>query len=210
MGEGVVKAKEMLANPKSGWVNRRDAAEFLGDTAARALAALTACRNDPDVDVRSAVERMLKQVEAHLPAAKPKTGSGTHALEDLARACEKPGERIVTASGQGYDVEVKMPNGRHQRVHIAPFERKDGLKMIRILTHCGKPSGSYFAWALQTNMKLTHGALAITGEGPDQQFVILNCYAASEATPAAVKASVKEMAYYGDWLESKLTGQDVL
>ncbi len=226
MNEALVKAKETLANPKAGWVNRRDAAECLGEAAAIALGALAGCRKDPDVDVRSAVEKMLAKAHAAGGASsgvatnsgasatasgiKSKRVPGTYSLEELARGCEKAGHRTVTERDEGFDVEVTMPNGRHQRVRIAPFERKDGLNMVRILTHCGKPSAAYYAWALQTNMILTHGALAVTGEGADQQFVIVHCYAMSEATPACVKASVKEIAYYGDWLEGKLTGRDVL
>ena len=38
--------------------------------------------------------------------------------------------------------------------------------------------------------------------------VLARTFLASEATPAQVKAAVKEIAYYGDWLELKLTGLD--
>jgi len=38
--------------------------------------------------------------------------------------------------------------------------------------------------------------------------VLTNCFLARTATPSLIKASVKELAHYGDWIESKLGGLD--
>ena len=205
MLEEIGTAGEVLANTKAGWVNRRDAAELLSDAACRALSALHTHHQDPDRDVRDAVQKGLAKAVAATAGVRPEGG---HSLAELARACAKPGEREVSPHGDGYDIEVHLKNDRHQCVHLIPFTRKDRTRLVRIFTHCGKPKADSLSWALQANMKLTHGALALDGEGDNARFVLVNCYLAEAATLAEVKASVKEIASFGDWLEEKLTGLD--
>jgi hypothetical protein len=210
MFEDVTKAAEALANAKAAWVDRRDAAEYLGDTGGRALGALQAHRKDADVDVRSAVEKALGRLATDLGGVKPVPPGGAYPLEGLARACEKPGQRAVKPHEQGYAIDVLLKAGRHQRVYLAPSTRKDGTKLIRVFTYCGKPTPESLRWALRINAQLTHGALALAGDGDDATFVLVRSYLADEATPGGIKASVKEIAAYGDWIEGKLTGLDDL
>jgi hypothetical protein len=141
-----------------------------------------------------------------MPFAKPAACS----FDDLARACAKTGERTVTRHEQGYAIDVQLKEGRHQRVFLTAFERKDGVKLIRVFTYCGKPTPESLQWSLEVNMKLTRGALALCGKDADLRLVLVDCYPAGEATPHAVKTSVKEIAHYGDWIEQKLTGLDEL
>jgi hypothetical protein len=208
--EDVTKAAETLENAKAAWVNRRDAAEYLLDTAGRALGLLQAHRNDPDVDVRRAVEKALGRLATDLGGVKPIPAGGAYPLEGLARACEKPGQRAVKPHEHGYAIDVLLKTGRHQRVYLAPSTRKDGTKLIRVFTYCGKPTPESVQWALRINTQLTHGALGLACEGADATFVLVRSYLADEATPGAIKASVKEIAAYGDWIEGKLTGLDDL
>ena len=44
----------------------------------------------------------------------------------------------------------------------------------------------------------------------DKYLVLVDAYPMHEATPGMVKSSVKETAFYGDWIESKMTGMDEL
>ena len=39
-------------------------------------------------------------------------------------------------------------------------------------------------------------------------FVMANCFLASHVSPAELKAAVKEIAFYGDWIEKEMTGAD--
>ena len=73
---------------------------------------------------------------------------------------------------------------------------------------CGKPRADAFEWALRANMKISLGALALTRDGGEERLVLTNCFLARTATPSLIKASVKELAHYGDWIESKLGGLD--
>ena len=215
--EAAVKA---LADPEDGWVNRRDAADALGDVARRALDALNAHQADPDVDVRAAVQRALGRATAGLAGLKPRTEpphpapdappapKTAYLLDELAQACDRPGRRTVSPCEDGYQVEVVLKNERRQLVYVTPAEGEGGVKLVRVFTSCGKPTPESLRWALRTNMKVAHGALALSGEGDEEHFVLINYYLADEATPAEVRASVKELAVYGDWIEQRLAGAD--
>lgn len=208
MFEEIDKAAVDLANREAGWVTRRDGAEVLGQAAVRALAALKAHEEEPDVDVQRSVESALGQASGALAGVAPKPGG--HSLEELARFCEKPGSREVTASGDGYAVKVQLKAGRHQMVYITPFKRKDGIELVRVYTRCGPPQEKTLSWALAANMKLAQCAFALIEEEGEEQLVLTNCYLAGQATPTEIKVAVKEVAHYGDWMETKLTGLDDL
>ena len=54
------------------------------------------------------------------------------------------------------------------------------------------------------NMQLSHGALALTGEGNEEQFALVDYYLASQASLLEVAASVREFGFYGDWIQTRL------
>lgn len=205
MYEDIDKAAGELRNQEAGWVTRRDAAETLGQAAARALTALEAHKEDPDRDVQGAVQKELGKAGGALAGVKPEGG---YTLEELVRACEKPGKRTVKPEGDGFVVEVKLKGDRRQLVNVQPYERRDGAKLIRVFTYCGKPSDDALHWALRANMKLNQGAFALADMEGEEQFVLMNCYLEGEATPREIKASIKELSFYGDWIEQKLSGLD--
>jgi hypothetical protein len=210
MFDEISKDAEVLSDSKVGWVNRRDAADHLGEAAKRALTALQSHRQEPDVDVRMAVEKAIQHGAGGLTGVTPAAAKHGYALQDLANACSKPGERSVRAHGEGYEIEVSLKTGRRQKVYLMPHSRKDGVRLVRVYTYCGRPKPESLKWALQTNTKLTHGALALLGDGDEERLVLVDSYLMDEATPETIKRSVKESAFYGDWIESKLTGMDEL
>ena len=202
----IARDAEVLSNAKAGWVNRRDAAERLGEAAALALKTLHAHRADPDVDVRPSIEKALSRAKQQLEGV----ASCSHTLQELAHACSKPGERTVVPQGDMYEIEVNVKDGRRQKVFVSQYTNKDGVKFVRVLTRCGRPTPKSIEWALQINEQLSRGALAVRGEGDSKELVLLNTLPMDGATLEAVKAAVKEAAYYGDWVESKLSGKDEL
>jgi hypothetical protein len=209
MFEVIDSAAEDLRNKDAGWVTRRDGADLLGKFAIRALSALHAASDEPDVDVRRAVENALGQAAAALEGVKPRPVERSFTLEELVRASEKPGERELTKVNETeYRMDVTQRGGRKQSVHIRKFQRKDGIELIQVYTICGKADESSFGWALRANMKLVQGAIAIETNGDDEQFVLTTCFIADHVTRWEMKAAIKETAYYGDWMENKLTGQD--
>jgi len=201
-------AISVLADSKASWVNRRDAAEHLGETAHRALTALNAYQSDSDVDVREATKKAFQRGTSGLSETARSTPGGGFTLDELVRGCEKTGERAVTRHGDAYLVSVKLRENRNQAVHVTVLERKDAPKAVRIFTYCGNPSPDALKWALQANLKLARGALALTGDGDDARLVLVETRPLDDLTPERLKACVKEIAGYGDWIEQKMTGLD--
>lgn len=208
MGLSVRQAIEVLKDAKAGWVHRRDAADALGEAAAAATAALTAHAKDTDTDVREAAARALATAKAGLAGVKPKPEGG-YSLKRLARACEKTGKRAVREDKDGYAIEVALKEGRHQTVYLRPFEGSDGLKLVRLYSFCSKkPDDETATWALRMNAKLGLCALAIVPAEDGERLALIRCFLHRDVTPGDIRAALKEIALYGDWLEQRLTGLD--
>ena len=202
-------AAEELADTRGGWVDRRDGAEYLGRAAAKALKALHDFRDEKDVDVRAAVDEALGIAKAGLQGIAPVADSGKkYTFDELAKACDKPGKRHVEKAGDTFTVEVVLKNGRKQTVTLSASQRKDGEELIHVFTPCGPVTDDALAWALKTNAKLTQGALAIQVHEGEEKLVLMNCYFLEECTPREIALCVHEIAFYGDWIEEKLTGLD--
>ncbi|MBM3289292.1 MAG: hypothetical protein FJY92_04000 [Candidatus Hydrogenedentes bacterium] len=208
MWEQIDAAIEKVKDTKAGWVTRRDAVELLGKVAIRALDALQDASDELDVDVRRSVDDMLGKSAAALKGVKPKFDTGPLSLEDLAKSVAKEGARTVEPDSEGFLVRVTLKDGRRQDVHLREFMRADGVKLVQVYTVCGKADEKSYAWALRANMKLIQGAVALARQGDDERFVLTTTFVASEVTRPEMKAAVKEAAYYGDWIEQKVTGQD--
>ena len=209
MSDAVELATQRLADRKAGWVTRRDAAETLGDAARRALAALKATAQDPDQDVRKTVEEQLAALQVPpAPVATKYAARPRYTLAEMAQACAKPDRRTVRPDGDGYIVEARLPKNRAQTIYMRPLVSKDEKPLLRIYTCCGHPTPESLEWVLRSNARLTRCAFAIE-EDEDGIFLILvhNLFLDS-ATPEEAKSVVKQIAFYGDWLEHKLTGQD--
>lgn len=209
MTSKIDRASEVLADSKETWVRRRDAAEYLGNVAKRALDALKAQGSDPDTDVRMAAERALREAQSAPSAAEPGAEAPKHySLAELAGACEKPGERSVESDGHGYIVEVEIKGGRRQDVRLDTAQRKDGVKIVRVITDCADATPDTLSWALRTNTKIPTGAIGIITRNGVERLVLSQCILADEAAPRDVIRAVKAIAFYGDMIEKKLTGLD--
>lgn len=208
MSEELERLAQQLRDTQAGWVARRDAAQGLGKAVCFALDILREYADEMDVDVRRVVDQALSEASAALEGVPPLPSVKQYTLEELAKACAKDGERVVAPHGKGYVVQVTLKSGRHQAVFMNQHKRKDGAELIRVFTECGKPRADAFEWALRANMKISLGALALTRDGGEERLVLTNCFLARTAAPSLIKASVKELAHYGDWIESKLGGLD--
>ncbi|HNR37075.1 MAG TPA: hypothetical protein PKO36_18005 [Candidatus Hydrogenedentes bacterium] len=208
MFEQIERAAEVLSNPKAGWVNRRDASAFLGEVLVRSLVALIRHRNDTDEDVRNAVEKYVAKVCSCVQDVKKGSASVEHSLEELAQACSESPEVTVTMHVQGFVADVKLPNGHEHRVFVSRYAAENGPPMIRVFSICGKPTPKAIPWALRANMQMSHGALALTGEGHEEQFALVDYYLASEVSPIEIAASVREFGFYGDWIQTRLKELD--
>lgn len=209
MFEVIDSAAENLRNRNAGWVTRRDGADLLGKVAIRALSVLHDASDEQDVDVRRAVDQALGQAASALAGVNPRPVERAFTLDELVRASEKAGERVLSKINEDtYQMDVTQKNGRKQTIHIRKFQRKDGVDLIQVFTICGKADPNTYAWALRANMKLVQGAVALTQNGGEEQFVLTTCFIAEHVTRWEMKAAIKETAYYGDWMESRLSEQD--
>lgn len=208
MLEEIDDAMRRLADTKAGWVTRRDSADLLGRAALKALGALQQFSDEMDVDVKRAVDEALGRAAGVLKGVTPITTPTPYSLEELVRACEKAGSRTVEKDEDGYVIRVRTDDNRAQAVHVRSFKRSDGIDLIQVYTVCGKSDANAYEWALRANMKLIQGAIALAKQGNEERFVLTACFLASEITKAEIKAAVKEVARYGDWIESKLSGMD--
>ncbi|MFA6242617.1 MAG: hypothetical protein WC655_16890 [Candidatus Hydrogenedentales bacterium] len=208
MFEDIDGAAEQVRDKRVGWVNRRDAAELLGRAAMRALAPLHELREEMDVDVRRSIDDALGRAAAVLNGVVPRDAAGPVPLEELVRACEKAGEREVTADGDGFAVKIQLKSGRSQHVHVKQLNRKDGIKLYQVFSVCGKADEKMYGWALHANTKMAQAAIALTGQGDEERFVLVNCFLVEEVSRNEMKASIKEVAYLADWMEQRLGSSD--
>ncbi|MDZ4860726.1 MAG: hypothetical protein SGI88_17260 [Candidatus Hydrogenedentes bacterium] len=208
MNEEIENAVRKLGDTKAGWVTRRDSAEYLGKLATKALGALHSFGEEMDVDVRRAVDEWLGRSAAIVKDVKPVAGAQKYTLEELVKSVAKDGSRDVEREGEDFIVQVTLKDGRTQSVHVREFKREDGMKLVQVYCVCGKADESAYAWALRANMKLIQGAVALSKQGDDERFVLSTCFLATEITKMEIKAAIKETAYYGDWIEQKLSKHD--
>lgn len=209
MFEDIDAAAEQVRDRRASWVNRRDAAEVLGKAAMRALAPLHELRDEMDVDVRRCIDEALGRAASLLNGIAPRDATGPVTLEELVRSCEKPGEREVAAGRDGgFVVKVQLKTGRSQQVHVKPLDRKDGIKLFQVYSVCGKADEKMYGWALRANTKMAQAAVALTGQGDEERFVLVNCFLVEEVSRNEMKASVKEVAYLADWMEQRLGQSD--
>lgn len=204
MENPIEAAARTLGSADAGWVSRRDAALKLGTLAQEALDVLSKYREERDVDVRRGVEEALNQLD--LPA--PGEHTAPTNLEDLVKLCERPGRRAVSAHGNGYVVTVSLPEGREQKVRVKPSKGRDGRAAIRVYTRCGEADEKTVTWTMHANAHLQHCAFALVDEKETQMILLVRNLDRDRVDAEELKATVKEVAFYGDWLERKLSGGD--
>jgi len=202
----VQQAIQTLRNTQAGWATRKETAQKLGATIQKALQALHDHTQDADHDVRRAVHAALDL----LTTQQRETLLRDFALQELAQACEKKDTRTVTPHQDGYTIDVRIDQTRTQRVYLTPQTRNDGTRLLRIYTLCGKPDTPTTTWALRANTRLTNCAFALENHQGTEHIILNRNFERDKASPAETALAVKEIAFYGDWLEKKITGHDEL
>jgi hypothetical protein len=116
----------------------------------------------------------------------------------------------VSAGEKGSGYSLRVPLGdRHQDVIINPKAKdSDGCPLIVAYTRCGAADPKHYEWALQQNVKMSAGAIAVIDINGHPNFVVVDVMARSTVTPQILIDSVKRIARKGDELESALTKAD--
>lgn len=204
MSNDIRRAIKSLNDPDTGWVNRRDAVELLAAAVRDSLGALHAHKNDSDTDVQKSVAQALNAIGIDAPAL----SSDATSLKKLAEALASKGHREVSETDSGFEVVVNTKNGRSQTVSIEATTSNTKQDVIRVTTICGPASESSYEWALTNNNKMSHCSLALDERDGETWLVLVNNHLAEAITFEELKLTVKEVAFYGDWVEDKLTGED--
>lgn len=205
MSDPIEKSIATLNDADAGWVNRRDAADHLAKTIRTALSALHAHKEDPDQDVRSAVAGSLNALGLDVPLPV----SDATSLGKLVRALERKGSRDVAQTKEGFEVVVQTKEGRSQKVSIVKTTSNTKREIIRVSTTCAPADESAYAWCLKNNLNMSHCSLATEEIDGKTWLVLVNNHLAEAISFEELKLTVKEVAFYGDWVEEKLAGGDV-
>ncbi len=134
---------------------------------------------------------------------------GVPSLEKLVEAIEKKGSRDVSKSGDIFEVKVETKDGRSQTVYIEATQSNTKRDIIRVTTPCAKAGEKAYEWALTNNSHMSHCSLAIESIDGEPWLVLVNNLLADTVSYAELKLTVKEVAFYGDWVEEKLGGEDI-
>jgi hypothetical protein len=116
---------------------------------------------------------------------------------------QEAGWRFDSATGV---VELDLPRGRTQRIHLRAFEQ-EGEPMVRALSRIGEASHLTQARAeaaLRINASLAHGALAIA----DGILVMVDTILVREADAGEVTAALAFLAEQADRFEEQIFGLD--
>jgi hypothetical protein len=115
----------------------------------------------------------------------------------------------LTESGEVFIARLALKDGRHQSVRLnAAHKDSEGNGVILIETVCGPASSKHYEWALRQNLKLPFGAIAIRDIGGQPHFVMVNSLLRQTATPPEIRASVLNIARWGDAIEKALLKED--
>jgi hypothetical protein len=206
------------------WTDRRDTAEFLAEAAKQIVTAIQdVAKKEEDVDVRAVCEQALNgvrdflklqpvRVEAPPQAAPQEEAPGKEErvpLEVMVREDLAGPNVTVAETDDGYELIVTLEDGRRQTVYVAEErDEKQDLDLIRIFTVCAPANSSAFKWALETNGKLTHGAIAIRRVGGKEVYVIVDTHPAEMVRREHVREAVFSIAEIGDTVEKGMTRAD--
>jgi hypothetical protein len=208
MADELDRAIATLGDASKTWIARRDAADWLGKVAGRALDGLTTNRTkDGDRDVLDAVNRALAEARENLGGVPGKSGALT--VESLVKSVERPGSRDVKQTDDGFEITMALPEGRSQKLNVTKGKSQADEESVHVSTRCGPAAEKAFRWALRTNAGFTRCGIALVEENGKEWFDLVNVIPLESVTIDEFKACIKEMAFYGDWAETKLSQVDI-
>ncbi len=118
-------------------------------------------------------------------------------------------EILWKQNGPGFEIQLRFPGGRGQKVFIEPNSQAAAEPLVTIGSLCCRAVPAYFETALRLNSEILHGALAIRQIAGESLFVVLDNYPRSTIDPEEIRRSVLEVAHRADAIEKLLTGGDL-
>ncbi len=109
-----------------------------------------------------------------------------------------------------YVLTVPTTGGRTQEVRLFFTERDaEGVAALAIYSQCGPAHPKHYEWALQQNMRLKLGALAIRKVEREARFVMIDKYPRPSICVEAIREAIAEVARKADAIEKALTRRDI-
>ena len=112
-------------------------------------------------------------------------------------------------SSEEFDVVVKLPHGRQQRVIIASVDENVPFRQLQIFSIGGPASPDQFEQALRRNAVQPHGSIAVRDVKGQPHFVMIENHSRAKVAPDELCRSVRHIARHTDAVEEFLTGRDV-
>lgn len=165
--------------------------------------------------------QLVRQCLAYDPAERYRDAEELHgefralygslrSLESLLRDALDGIPATLAGQREQWVVSVELANGRTQRVFVETcFGADTAQHLIEIYSRCGPAEESYFRRALELNLRIPHGAIAIDESHGAPQFVMCDAYPRSTCDPEELRQSIVTIAKYADQIEWRLTGRDV-
>jgi serine/threonine-protein kinase len=177
-----------------------DLAELEPDSSERASKLLARClAKQPDQRLPDA-EALYEELRAIFGRLRPLANLVDEALRGL--------ELERSAEGDVLALKIRLPSGRSQRVWIEVTGSIVAEELVRIYSVCAPLDESYARRALELNAKVPHAALALQDVEGRPHFVMVSSYPRATCDPEEIRASVLSIAFWADYVEASLTGQD--
>jgi len=112
--------------------------------------------------------------------------------------------------GDGFVVTVPLQGGRSQRVYIEQ-DRGGNLKdeLVKIYSPCAPFQSDFAERALALNAHIPHASIAVQPHHGKMYYVMMAAYPRSTCDPEEVRVATRTIAYWSDYIEHTLTGEDV-
>ncbi len=107
-----------------------------------------------------------------------------------------------------YGVNVKLPDGRQQKVFMESSDHRSDEQLLLIYSICCPAKSTFYERALRMNSEFSHGGLGIREIDGTPHFVMIDTYPRGTVDAEEVRKSVWEVAEHSDHVEMLLTGRD--
>jgi serine/threonine-protein kinase len=110
--------------------------------------------------------------------------------------------------GNGYRLELELPDGRGQTLYVEPSEHAAADRLLLIYSLCCEAQPEYYEDALRLNGEMAHGGVAIRNVDGRAMFCVVDTYPRTTVDAEEVRKSALEVALRADGVERLLTGLD--
>lgn len=107
-----------------------------------------------------------------------------------------------------FDVVVKLPHNRQQRVVIASADDNVPFRQLQIFSIGGPASPDQYELALRRNAVQPHGSIAVRDVNGQPHFVMVENHSRAKVASDELCRSVRHIARHADAVEEFLTGRD--